>query len=185
MRKSISSLVSALALATLLVPGATLAAKEEATKQAPKAQDFVMQAGQDGMAEVTLGQLADTKAASAEVKAFGRKMAEEHAKANKELTDLANGKNIAAPTAPAPKHQALFDRLNRLSGGEFDRAYMQAMVTDHDNAVGLFRKFAAEGDDAELKAWAKKTLPTLEEHERHANDLAAKVGVDRSASIAY
>jgi putative membrane protein len=112
-------------------------------------------------------------------------MAEDHARANKELSDLANGKSIAVPTSPAPKHQALFDRLNRLTGGEFDRAYMQAMVTNHDNAVGLFQKFSAEGDDAELKAWAKKTLPTLEEHERHANDLAAKVGVDRSAAIAY
>jgi len=196
MRKSTSSLVSALALAALLAPGAAFAAdtpekrpegtKEEIAKQTPKAQEFVMHAVQDGMAEVTLGHLADTKGAHVEVKAFGRKMAEDHAKANEELTELANGKGIPAPAAPAPKHQALFERLNRLAGVEFDRAYMQAMVSDHDNAISAFRKFAEEGDDAELKAWAKKTLPTLEEHERHAKDVAVQIGaIDRSAGVAY
>jgi putative membrane protein len=68
--------------------------------------------------------------------------------------------------------------LSKLSGAEFDKAYMQAMVGDHDHDVALFRTYSEQGDDPEIKQWAGKTLPTLQEHERLAKTTANKVGVD-------
>ena len=68
------------------------------------------------------------------------------------------------------------DRLGKLSGPEFDRAYMQAMVTDHNHDVSAFQKYSRSGSDPEVKAWAAKTLPTLEEHQQMAKQAAAKVG---------
>lgn len=78
-------------------------------------------------------------------------------------------------------HKAKMDKLNGLSGAEFDREYLRHMVMDHEKTVALFERQSKDGKDKELKAWAGKTLPTLQEHLRMARDLAGKVGVDSAA----
>lgn len=140
------------------------------------AKTFVDHATQTGLTEVELGKLAADRAASPDVKQFGQRMVEDHSKAGDELAKLASSKGITAPTEVTdPKHRALIDRLEKLSGREFDRAYMQAMVSGHDHAVGAFKTYAQRGDDGDIKAWAQQTLPTLEEHERLAKKTAATV----------
>jgi putative membrane protein len=141
---------------------------------------FVTKAAQDGMAEVALGELAVRQASSNEIKQFAQRMIDDHTKANNELKELASKKGIAFPNELPAKQKASQDRLGKLSGADFDREYMRAMVKDHDNAVALFEKESRSGGDPELKAWAEKTLPILREHQKMARDLAGKVGAKGS-----
>jgi putative membrane protein len=127
------------------------------------------------MAEVELGKLAAEKASSDDVKKFGQRMVDDHSKANDELKALAASKKITLPAEMGPEEKALRDRLVKLSGPAFDQAYMKAMVSDHVKDVAAFRMEAKTGKDAEVKAWAAKTLPTLEEHLRMARQASGGV----------
>jgi putative membrane protein len=131
---------------------------------------FVMKAAKGGMAEVELGKLATEKAVSPDVKKFGQRMVDDHGKANDELKALAQTKNITLPTDLDPKDKALRDRLIKLSGQAFDHAYMQAMVADHVKDVNEFKMEAKAAKDPDVKAWAAKTLPTLEDHLKMARE---------------
>ena len=137
---------------------------------------FVMKVAKGGLAEVQLGQLAADKASSDEVKKFGQRMVTDHNKANDELKTLAQQKNITLPTEVDAKDKATHDRLAKLSGAAFDRAYMQHMVTDHRLVVNEFKKESTMGKDPDVKAWASKTLPTIEEHLKAAQDANKAVG---------
>jgi putative membrane protein len=141
---------------------------------------FVTRAAQDGMAEVAMGELAAKQASNDAVKQFGQRMVDDHTKANNELKELASKRGIALPSEVSAKQKASQDRLAKLSGDDFDREYMRAMVKDHDSAVALFEKESRSGGDPELKAWAGKTLPVLREHQKQAHDLSAKVGAKTS-----
>jgi len=157
---------------------ATTAEKADKMMTGGKMPDetFVVKAARGGMAEVELGKLAVDKAASDEVKKFGQRMVDDHGKAGDELKTLAQNKHITLPTTIGPEEQALHDRLAKLSGAAFDRAYMQAMLTDHRKDVNEFRVEAKSGKDGDVKGWAAKTLPTLEEHLKLAQDANRAVG---------
>src|SRR5215212_3003654 len=99
---------------------------------------FMKEAATGGMAEVELGKLAQQNAQSDEVKQFGARMEQDHGKANNELTTLAGNKGITLPQQLDPKHAQLRDKLARLRGAEFDRAYMREMTKDHDKDVKAF-----------------------------------------------
>jgi putative membrane protein len=148
--------------------------------QQTSSQEFVKEAAVGGMAEVEMGKLAADKASSDEVKKFGERMVEDHGKANDELKTLAQNKNITLPTSLDAKHKATLDRLSKLSGESFDRAYMQEMVKDHKKDVNEFRTESKSGKDPDVKAWAAKTLPTLEEHLKLAQDANKAVGTSGS-----
>jgi putative membrane protein len=136
-------------------------------------------AASDGLAEVKLGQLAGEKGGSAEVKELGSMMVTDHGKANEELKTLASAKGAEVPADLDKKHQATYDRLAKLSGAEFDKAYVAEMVKGHKKAVGEFEK-AAKGKDAEVKAFADKTLPTLRHHLEKAQSLSGAQGAEKA-----
>ena len=144
--------------------------------KADSSQQFVKEAAIGGMAEVELGRLAADKASSDQVKKFGQRMVDDHGRANDELKTLAQNKNIDLPPSLDAKHKATMDRLSKLSGDAFDRAYMSEMVKDHRKDVNEFRNEAKSGKDPDVKAWAAKTLPTLEEHLKLAQDANKAVG---------
>ena len=127
-------------------------------------QKFLEKAANGGMMEVQLGELAQEKAQSEQVKAFGKRMADDHGKANEELKQVASSKGIQLPASLDKKHQADVDRFSKMSGAQFDRAYMDHMVDDHKKDVADFKKEASSGKDADVKSFASKTLPTLQEH---------------------
>ena len=129
---------------------------------------FLREAAAGDLAEVELGKLAQERAANAQVKEFGARMAKDHAKANDELKPIADAKNVALPSAPDKKTQREYDKLAKKSGGDFDKAYMKHMLDDHKKDVKEFQKEAQKGKDADLKNFASNTLPTLEEHLRLA-----------------
>jgi putative membrane protein len=167
----------ALALAVSPVFAQTKHAKAPAG-QAKKVSDqtFVKDAAKGGLAEVELGKLAQEKASTEQVKSFGKRMVDDHSKANDELQTLAKNKNMTLPTDLDPKDKALKDRLSKLSGPAFDRAYMDAMVKDHRKDVNEFKLESTSGQDPDIKSFASKTLPTLEDHLKLAQQTDKAVG---------
>ncbi len=173
------------ALAFLLAGSAVQAA--EKTKNKSRGQragtasrtagdtQFIMKAAQGGMAEVRFGELAKGNASSDAVKQFGQKMVDDHSKANDELKQIASNKGVTLPSDLDAKDKAEYDRLSKLKGAAFDRAYMQFMTRDHRHDVAEFRQEAEHGSDPDVKAFASKTLPTLEEHGKLARQTAAQV----------
>jgi putative membrane protein len=139
-------------------------------------QAFVKEAALGGMAEVDLGELASTKATDEKVKAFAQKMVADHGKANDELKALAASKQMMVPIALDAKHKATHDRLAKMSGRAFDRAYVTDMVADHRKDVADFTHQAMTATDPDVKAFAAKTLPTLQEHLTMIEDLSKQVG---------
>ncbi len=162
----------------------TAAKSAQGGKAAMADTAFAKEAAIGGMAEVELGNLAKEKASSNDVKQFGDRMVTDHSKANDELKQWAQQKNVTLPTTLDAKHKATRDRLAKLSGDAFDKAYMHDMVTDHQKDVAAFKRESTSGKDADLKAWAAKTLPTLQEHLKLAQDTATKVGAGARAKTA-
>jgi putative membrane protein len=147
---------------------------------------FVMKAAEGGLAEVKLGELAQQRATAQDVKDYGKRMADDHAKANAELQQLAQNKNIEVPTELKGEEKEHYDKLAKLNGKDFDRAYIKDMVKDHDEDIAEFKKEARDGKDSDVRNWASKTLPTLQEHlhliERVAQSNGVEIDSARTAS---
>jgi len=152
--------------------GSTLAATD---------RTFLMTAGQGGHAEVELANLATKKASNAEVKTLAQQLARDHSANNKELKSLAAAKHVNVPDSMDAEHRQLETRLQKLSGASFDKDYTTAMVDGHKKMIALFEE-AANSSDAQIKAFADKTLPTLREHLTHAQKAQAAVGGSTSTS---
>lgn len=140
------------------------------------AQDkkFVTRAAESGLAEVLWGQAATQRASAPKLKELGQHMADEHAKANEELKQLAATKNIPLPTQPNEEQRRVSARLEKASGKDFDQVYMkEAVIKSHQDAVKLFEDEAKNARDPELKAWAQKTLPTIQSHYETGRQMTA------------
>ncbi|MBV9923438.1 MAG: DUF4142 domain-containing protein [Acidobacteria bacterium] len=144
---------------------------------------FVMNAAMGGMAEVELGRLAAQKGASDEVRQFGQRMVDDHSKANEELTRVASSKGMTPPTALDAKHQAEMQKLSALSGDKFDKEYVKMMLSDHKKDVAEFQKEASRGADADIKAFASSTLPTLQEHLQMIQRISDKMALRKSGNL--
>jgi putative membrane protein len=127
-------------------------------------RSFVEQAGSSGMAEVEITRHTMDKAASAELKKVAEHLHRDHAQANQELMRIAAKKGIPVPREPAADKQAEIESLAKLSGAELDRAVVGKLAAAHRASIKLYEQQAAGGGDADLKAFAEKTLPTLREH---------------------
>jgi putative membrane protein len=151
--------------ANVNLPASTPAnANVVANSNAAPGGDFMSEAASGGMTEVELGKIASTKAQNAEVKKFAEMMVTDHTKANDELKALAVKKNITLPTTPNAKHQAAIQKFQGMSGAGFDKAYVDDMLEDHEKDVAEFEKQSQSNPDADVKAFAAKTLPTLKKH---------------------
>jgi len=146
---------------------------EKTEQKALSAADkrFIEDAAQAGKAEVTIGQLAAERASSDEVKTFAKRMVDDHKKFNDELKKLAEQKGVTLPDKLSNTEKAAEEHLSGLSGDKFDRAYLDHMISDHKKDVAEFKKMAQTAQDPDLKAWASKTVTTLEDHLRQAEAL--------------
>jgi len=138
-------------------------------------KEFIMKAAQGGMAEVAGGQTAATNGASADVKSFGNRMVQDHGKANDELKQLATAKGLTLPAETDADHKQKLDAMAKKTGKDFDKAYMSDMVADHEKDVAEFQNASQNAQDPDLKNWASKTLPTLQDHLKMAKDINAKL----------
>ena len=136
---------------------------------------FLRKAAEGGIAEVALGNLAKDKASDPAVKEFAQKMIDDHSKANIELKQLANQKGVAVPAEADSQSKKELDKLSRLSGAEFDRAYMKLMVSDHQKDVAEFNKELTSAADSDVKSFVQKTLPTLQLHLQMTRENDSKV----------
>jgi putative membrane protein len=125
---------------------------------------FATAAANGGLAEVALGKLASQKSTNDQVKNFAEMMVKDHSKANDELMAIAKTKNITLPAAPDADHQKKMDDLSKLSGKDFDKAYVDAMVDGHKKTLSLMQDAAKNCKDADLKAFAAKTAPVVQMH---------------------
>lgn len=128
-----------------------------------KPADFMNEAAQGGATEVELGKLAVQKAKDPQVKKFGQMMIDDHTKAGADLKALAAKKNLTLPTGLG-SHQSTVDRLKGLTGADFDKAYVDDMVDDHEDDVAAFQKEADNSSDPDVKAFAAKVLPVVKKH---------------------
>jgi len=133
--------------------------------------DFAMKAAAGGSMEVELGKYAAENATSPNVKAFGQTMVTDHSAANQELKNLAAAKNITLPAVPNADQQKKMDYLKKKTGADFDKDYIDMMVSDHKDDIDEFQKEADKGNDPEIKAWASGKLPTLQHHKQMADDI--------------
>jgi putative membrane protein len=130
-------------------------------------RNFIEDAAKAGMAEVAISQIAAEKAMDPQVKEFARMMVNDHGGANTELTTLAGSKNVMLPT----KQPNTDKWTKKKAGKDFDEDYMEKMVDEHDNAVEHFEREVKRGDDADVKAFAAKMLPTLQAHHARAKEI--------------
>jgi putative membrane protein len=158
--------------------------EQGAQKLSPSDEKFMTEAAQGGLAEVELGKLATEKGSSDQVKKFGQRMVDDHSKANDELKQLASSKGVNLPDQPKAKDKATKERLSKLNGAEFDRAYMQDMVKDHKKDVAEFNKESNSAKDSDVKQFASKTLPTLKDHLQQAQQIAPSGKSDSSKTSA-
>jgi putative membrane protein len=125
---------------------------------------FAAEAARGGMAEVQMGQLAIQKGANPTVRSFGQRMVTDHSQADHQLTQVLAQKGASPPANLSTGDRLTLGRLENLSGANFDKAYAEDMVKDHEKDVKDFEKNIPQVADPELKAWAEKTLPILQQH---------------------
>ena len=158
----------------LLTIAATLLLATPALAQnARSSQDFLKQAIMDDNAEVALGQLAATRGKSKEVRDFGKMLAEDHQKAGAEARKVAAEVKVTPPTDMPQEAKEEKAKLEKLSGAEFDKAFITFMIPDHEKAIGMFSEQATNGDDNRVKGLATKQLPGLKKHLDMAKKLAS------------
>lgn len=170
------------ALALLVSVTALAAAQEDRPKPADPKQkpqqldkEFMEKANRANLMEIAMGRLAGTKAENAEVKEFGRRMVTDHEAMNTELSDLAARKSIKLPGELTKDQQKMIDDMGKTSGKEFDKQFMNHMVSDHEKAVELFRSTSTSAQDPDIKSLAAGALPKLESHLKEAKALRDKV----------
>jgi putative membrane protein len=164
--------------AILVLAGGRPAAGDDEKKRDAKPFDdatFVKEAAVGGMFEVDLGRVAESKASNDLVKKFGERMVKDHTQANKDLMTVAQGMRLQLADKLDEKHQKKLDKFNSLSGAEFDRKYMDDMVKDHEEDVAEFKRAEKEAKNPQLKEFATKTLPTVEEHLKLAKQIRDQV----------
>lgn len=135
------------------------------------AKHFLTVASIDNLHEAGAGQLANQKAKHADVRSFGQMMVKDHGQAEQQLLQLAKRKGIALPPAATGDIQP--DLRLKNAGDNFDKLYVHAMVSGHNNTVQMFQTYATTGKDPDVRAFAQQMLPTLKEH------LAAITALDK------
>jgi putative membrane protein len=160
-------------LFVLILLAAPLVALADANPDA----SFFKHAAEGGMFEVDAGSLAQEKGSTQKVKDFGAMMVKDHSAANDKLKALAASKSITLPSSSSVGQMATKGKLDLLSGDTFDKSYIKSQLKAHRQTIALFKKERATGQDADAKAFATETLPTLRVHLKAITAIAVDAGV--------
>jgi len=152
----------------------TARAQGTASRAAVNDSLFATAAALGGMAEVSISELGAQKATDPELKRFSQQMIDEHTRMNADLTTLATRKQVALPRAVDARALFCAQRLQGLSGEEFDRCYAKAQLVAHMDSVATFEAEAERGQDPDMKALAAKALPRIKEHLKMIKPIAQK-----------
>jgi putative membrane protein len=161
--------ISTLGCTALTVPVFARASVTDQDKQ------FLMKASQGGVDEIKLSELAETKANNPEVKAFAHKMVVEHKTLAMHMKPFADAWGLTPPSTMDSDHQSEYDKLNSLSGAEFDKEYMNVMEKDHHDALDLFNEEAKTTTDMKFKSAVMHGQSVVAAHTHMADSLSAKL----------
>lgn len=165
--------------ATTPIPGT----QQNQTGLSAADRKFINEAAEGGMAEVQLGQLALKRGSSDAVKQYAQQMIDEHTTVNNELMAIATQKGVTPPKAISGKHEKVRAKLSKLSGTSFDQAYMkEAGIKAHTQQAALFQRQAEQGQDPDLKAFAAKTLPAVQQHLQEAQAMTGNFSPSMNSS---
>jgi len=165
------SFVFALSLLALIT-----VVRADDSKLTSKDKSFITDASEAGATEIQTSELANKKSSDADVKSLAEMMIKDHTKAGTHLEKIVTAKGGETSKTPGAVQKANILLLETKKGDSFDKAFAEDMVSDHKKAVELFENASTDLDDADLKEFAKKTLPTLKHHLMAAERLAAKLG---------
>lgn len=183
--KLLAAALAAGALAALAIAGTppvAHAADTAAAKPSPVDGLFAREAAEMNKAEIELSQHAVKNATTPAVKAFAQKMIDDHTAAGDKLKTIADSMDVSLPDGMDKAHSTFEDSLDSLKGGDYERAYVQAMIADHAVAIALFGDEARTGNNAQLKQFAQETLPTLQAHQAEAIKLNGAAGGPESGA---
>ena len=171
---------------TQMGASATAATASGTAKLTAADRKAIMDMAMSNMAEVEMGKMAQSKSQNADVKAFGQKMVDDHGKALTEVQTLAQSKGVTLPTELDAKHKALAAKLEKANGDAFDKAYTkQGGVAAHKDTLAKLQKASKAAKDADVKGQVDKTIPVVQEHLKHAEQVAGgKMGSTGSSSAA-
>jgi putative membrane protein len=145
---------------TAALLGSVTAASAASSKASQK---FVQDAIEGNFAEVQMGQLAQQNGQSAEVKSYGQMLVTDHSAANEKAKALATQMGMTAPTEPNAKQKAMHDKMAKMTGADFDKAFAKEMVADHKKDIAEYKKESRKKNDPAAD-FANNTLPTLQKH---------------------
>jgi putative membrane protein len=149
-----------------------------AGKVASGDQKMMRDIAYSNISEIAAGKLALEKSQSDDVKSYAQKMIDDHTKAQQELQTLADSKGVKLPTEPDAKHKAMAKMLSGLKGDAFDKRYLkQGGLNDHENTHKLLERVQAKAKDADLQAYAAKTITAVDQHLTLAQETAGKHGM--------
>src|SRR4051812_45397673 len=157
-----TSILAATAIAFSLASGSAFAQGAN--------QKFIKEAIEGNLAEVKMGQLAQQNGASQEVKSFGQMLVTDHGQANTKAQSVAQSLNVTPPTEPNAKQKRDYDKMSKMTGAAFDKAFAQHMVADHKKDIAAFQK-ETKSKNQTAAAFASETLPTLQKHLETARSL--------------
>jgi putative membrane protein len=159
---------------TQMGAGATAATASGTAKLTAADRKAIMDMAMSNMAEVEMGKMAQSKSQNADVKAFAQKMVDDHGKALTEVQTLAQSKGVTLPTELDAKHKALAAKLEKANGDAFDKAYTkQGGVAAHKDTLAKLQKASKAAKDADVKGQVDKMIPVVQEHLKHAEQVAS------------
>jgi putative membrane protein len=171
MARSITPRILLAVLVLACAPGIYAADKKSDGKVSSNDRSFIKTTAQDNLTEIELGKVAQQNASSAEVKKFGQRMVDDHSKIQQELETIGQKLGAQVPTAPSGSYEKAIKDLSKKTGARFDQDYAKDMVKGHEKAVSLFEKQSKKADSEDLRQFASKTLPILQEHLKLARAL--------------
>jgi putative membrane protein len=147
-------------------------------QQAMNDQQFLRKALEGGEAEVQLGQLAQQKSQSDDVKQFAQKMVDDHTQLNNQIEPIAKQLGVAEPKGPSKKDKQLMEKLSALSGPQFDEEYIRAMVKDHKEDLREFKDEAQMTQDINVRRAATEGTTLISAHLQHIEQIAQSHNVE-------
>lgn len=126
--------------------------------------NFLVKAADGGMAEVQMAQLAEQKGANAQVKGYATMLVNDHSAANGQVKSFASARNVTLPDSVSDMHKRHMNDLTKKSGRDFDKAYIDMMVDDHEKDISMFKDASDDVKDSEVKTFIDNTIPKLQMH---------------------
>lgn len=158
-----------------LIAGSLMTISVSAQSPSDDDKKFLATAAQSDVNEIKLSELAEQKATNPAVKAFATKMVSEHKKMSASMKPFAQSWGLSAPTDLDENHKSDYTKLNGMSGADFDKEYMDLMVSDHSKALDLFTEEAKNTKDPKFRAAVVKGKTMVAAHKNMAYDLKKKL----------